>query len=717
MAQMQEMLPEDQLKKLLDLRDSVQYSQPPAERIAAQAAAQADKASAYDKLFSPVADIDAQIAPKLADKSAADSASVLSKAADMDAQLAPSLANKSAADSASVLSKAADMDAALAPKLAGKSAAESANVMSKVMDMSDQLAPKLANKDAFESAKTLAEVPKGLGDVAAEIAEAMPKSGLDAMNKLGQGVKSFAEAPIDYLSSLIGSPEGQEAANLAGKASRILGPLGLARDALASEKGPTDQDEADLISKAKAGGKFFNGQAMPDKGGIALPNGGLEGQALADYIKAHPGPQATTGNNPNNPNPTDDDGSISTVNRTPAVLGPAKVASPGKGPSDSDADSDSSSQPAAKPVDPVKALLDKIYGADGNDDALKRAQEMQRQQLIGAQFQRAGNTFANALSKGAFHADDSFANSMEKNASLPVEQILQQRKGQMDKLDMGVKLSDLNDKQLLRDPNSAVSSAYRSFAAQAAPKLANDPNFKNLDAEGVKQLLPGIDMMMKTEMLKLQKQTLLQNHQEDKWNKAEQDLGKGIEGLYSPRGAAGRAAVIKQSADRLLGYAAQFANRNDLTKQEVELLVKDMGQIMSGGVATEGSSKRIMPATLESSFKDLIQRATNNPTGANLSEFVKRLENSAKVMRNEADKYESTHVNNLVDMYQRSLRPDTYKALKTKYNGGEVDGGSAGGASSSAPASGKVRVTNGAETYDIDPSDLPHAMQDGFKKV
>ncbi len=66
---------------------------------------------------------------------------------------------------------------------------------------------------------------------------------------------------------------------------------------------------------------------------IPLPNGGMDGQALADYIKANPGPVATTGNNPANTKDSEDE------EDDKDIKGP-KLASAAKAKDDSDEDED-----------------------------------------------------------------------------------------------------------------------------------------------------------------------------------------------------------------------------------------------------------------------------------------------------------------------------------------------------------------------------------------
>jgi hypothetical protein len=365
----------------------------------------------------------------------------------------------------------------------------------------------------------------------------------------------------------------------------------------------------------------------------------------------------------------------------------------------------------AQEKDYLGNLLSKIYGSDLGDEAIKNAQQSRStQELIGGlgkAFQGAGAALSMGRVGAGIKADTSGADAVINNADSQVKDIMQRRDAKMKGIETGIKANDLVNAAKMRDPDSDVSKAYRNLAAQLNPKLAMMPDFDKMTAEGIKQTEPMVDMSIRVQALNLQRQMMKEDKEKVRLDKAEADVSNKIEQLYGGRGANARPYNIRQSADRLLGYAAQFANRDNLTKQEVELLVKDMGQIMSGGVATEGSSKRIMPETVSSKWHNLMQNVLNQPTGANLGAFVHRLENAATEMKDLAYKNEMENVNTTLRGYKSSLRPEFYKELHGKYN---AEPGSPG-------PSGKIKVSNGRETYMIDSKDLAHAKADGFDQV
>jgi hypothetical protein len=320
------------------------------------------------------------------------------------------------------------------------------------------------------------------------------------------------------------------------------------------------------------------------------------------------------------------------------------------------------------PKDYMQDLLNKIYGKGLGDEDLKDAQAQRNKTQLIMNLSKAGNLVGEGLSRGTIKANNDIQDSILKNADQPIQDIKARRDAKMQGIETGLKASDLMDKEKLRDPASNISSAYRNMALQLNPKLGAQPDFSSMSAEGIKALLPMVDASIKMDFLKMQKEQMGKQKQEEHYNKAEADVGNKIEQLYSTRGAAGRAAVMTQAADRLNAYANQFKDKNQMTPQDVEMLVKDLGTMMSGGVATEGSSKRLMPPTLSTKFANLVQLVSSAPSGANMKEFVDKMQNAANELKNVSTKYEREHVNSLVDTYKNSLRPESYKQLKDKYS-------------------------------------------------
>lgn len=317
---------------------------------------------------------------------------------------------------------------------------------------------------------------------------------------------------------------------------------------------------------------------------------------------------------------------------------------------------------ATKSIPTVQDMISKLYGGGLDDSALQDAQKQANMLRLMGGMTQAGAQIGAALSKGAIKPDYTAAENITKMAETPVSDIMARRQAKMQGLQAGTLLSDLADKEQQRDPNSDLSKQ-----AQAMAKALNLNVPEGLSYEGITKLQPMIDTYMKMEAIKTEKTLALQNKKDSDLNKSESDLGTRVEQLFSLRGPAGRAEIVKQGADRLLTYAKMYGNRNNLTPPEVSMIAYDLGTIMRGGTATEGGVKSVMPGTLASEFAGLEQKITNNPTGADLGAFVKRMEKGATELRSVADKYSKEQANYLIDSYKSRLRPDYYQAQKDKF--------------------------------------------------
>ena len=150
-----------------------------------------------------------------------------------------------------------------------------------------------------------------------------------------------------------------------------------------------------------------------------------------------------------------------------------------------------------------KDMLSSIFGGDLSDSAIKEAQahrnDLEATSLMG----RAGKEIAQGLSRGSYTPNYDIQNAQMQSAGQGIQDILQRRAGQMQQMQGALSLSDLQDKEQLRDASSPVSAAYRNMALQLNPKLSDDPNFQNMSGEAIKNTIPMVDMLFVHKLCKL----------------------------------------------------------------------------------------------------------------------------------------------------------------------------------------------------------------------
>lgn len=309
-------------------------------------------------------------------------------------------------------------------------------------------------------------------------------------------------------------------------------------------------------------------------------------------------------------------------------------------------------------------LISKIYGKDLGDDALKAAQAKRDHGQLTSNLLRSGNIISSALAAGqggTIKPDETMPDQLEKEAGNSITDIAQRRQAKLQDLESGLKATDLIDKEQLRDPMSKVSEAYREQAVALNPKLGDVPNFDQMNAEGIKQLMPMIDLSIKSQVAKDNHELAHMQKQEQTWNKAEQDFGNKVSQFDSPRGAGGRAAIVNQAADRLDALSKQIQRNGQVTQNDYNLAIADVATIMKGGTATEGSMKEMMNPTLRSKIGSIQQFFTNTPADIQAGDFVNHLQDLTHEVNKTAVKYRFDGKQDLLSKYKNSLRPESFE--------------------------------------------------------
>lgn len=167
-----------------------------------------------------------------------------------------------------------------------------------------------------------------------------------------------------------------------------------------------------------------------------------------------------------------------------------------------------------------------------------------------------------------------------------------------------------------------------------------------------------------------------------------------------------------------------YPDKDKIPPEQIQLLKTDLATIMSGGIPGEGLISELSVPTLKGDFAKKVQYFLGHPTGANGADLLKSNEAIFDRLGDEAqtrvyDKYRRTMntlgqqlPSDVQDRYQTQYLPHDEREANTglfKFKGLPKK------KTPSGPS--KIRVTNGLETYDIDPANEAMAQKDGFHRT
>lgn len=423
---------------------------------------------------------------------------------------------------------------------------------------------------------------------------------------------------------------------------------------------------------------------------LVLPNGGMTGDKLAEYVAEHPGPVATTGKNPEAEKKEDEE-EPEVVPKSLAKAPAGRVSAPTKAPATKQDEEDEDEEEeapsvAAAPVkqDPVQALLDKLGIGQQANDRLAQLQELQRQRQKELAIQMGGDTIARAFARGRganMAPNTEYYNQMNAVAAQPVQAEMQRRAAAKDAIETGMKATDFADKQQTTDPSSPISQAFRSMALTWNPALKSSPGFDKMDAEGVKQMLPGIDMQVKRDYM-IQDTQLRANQaremgeerratqQSQKQDAAEMRLGTALTQMNSLKGANGPSQKNSQLADRVMDLAKSYDSKDPNSVANARLILNEtmgmLAQAANGGIAHEGQVDRIYPQNIADQFAKIKQYVTSAPAGYDIQRYLDQAVQQAKIFKQVGQNYEKK--NNAMILYgaKHAVRPEVYEHYKNQ---------------------------------------------------
>lgn len=465
-----------------------------------------------------------------------------------------------------------------------------------------------------------------------------------------------------------------------------------------------------VVQRMDDGGSVLTPQQMaqiaslgqPQGSSIPLPNGGMTGEALQNYIAANPGPQAMVGNNPANP------GQTPTETEEPPIENEAEkeaLAEEQEAPEEDEdkeeevpskkavvktenipasSDEDEEDETSAPKGDYLSGLLAKLAV---DPDRLKAAQQQQSDMMRNNALAMGGKEVAAALSRGGYKPNFEPNQQLNAMAQLPVQQQMQQQKIIQDAIQSGAQLTDLEDKAKLQDPTSVVSNAYRQTAVSMLPSIANSPGFQNMSAEGIKQMLPMADISVRSaanqEIAKqrmLQQQMMLEQRQDSQQDRQQQqssnkelqnynDLTKQLDSSrIQPDVRQALTDHYNNQKFQDLVNQAPGGDLNNLSQGQVELLKNELVKVSGGQAPTMPELAALDPNTLKSRFASTVGKIINEPTSANAGAFLKQYQDYMTSLDKTAQKTIHDRIGRMIESHQKDLSPEHVQTLNAIYN-------------------------------------------------
>lgn len=405
---------------------------------------------------------------------------------------------------------------------------------------------------------------------------------------------------------------------------------------------------------------------------------------------------------------------------TPQMTAPAPAA-PARGTSGQVADSSPVSAPAPTSTTPAMNPLLAKYLQDRVD--MKGAVEKANTNRLIAGISGAAGQLAASTYGATKPVDEAGFKALEDNANAPVTALQTVQGAGMKGIQEQQALMTAEQAQEAGDPNSALSKRTQLIYGPILSKLGMPPqNLAGMSATDIKsELQQPMDAAAKMKQAEAQqaanREMALARIAAAGGAKQTQHYTQAAQQLEQMRG---NPAV--QQAERDM-YAASKANRlisqapggdlNNLSRGQVALLVSDVSKIAQGGQPNEADLNALTPNTLQTKMAGVTSALMNDPSPMNAGAFLKQYQQYANGITQDAQKVISDRYGRIINTYAPMLTPDEKRTLEDNYVNRFKDVAP----SASAPGSGKVKVSNGSQTFMIDQADLPHAQADGFKQV
>lgn len=270
-------------------------------------------------------------------------------------------------------------------------------------------------------------------------------------------------------------------------------------------------------------------------------------------------------------------------------------------------------------------------------------------------------------------------------------------------------IQDISTKKALEggDKNSARSKVVQKVISQNWGKQFTPEEIAQFTADDADNIYKPMELRAKLDQAKAAQEMahedrMSKNKEKSdiKQQQAYTEMRKAAETFRGNKAVQNANEAIRNS-DSAMEIINSVKNYDQLTPTQYNLLTAEVAKIATGGAATEGSIHDARASTLMSKAANFWQSVSGKPTGAQLGEFVQQNKDYLQHLNSVNHKFIDDFRGNNAKAYRGRVTPDQYNEYMTDF-GPQQRGG------------GKITVTNGKETLQIDPSDLAHAKADGY---
>jgi len=277
------------------------------------------------------------------------------------------------------------------------------------------------------------------------------------------------------------------------------------------------------------------------------------------------------------------------------------------------------------------------------------------------------------------------------------------------------------DQQATKDANDMareerehdVNSNESKLAQSLAKKLMPTQDFSNMSASKINEQIPTLKSIYEGQ-IKLEEERnksadrrmlLGDKSEQKKIHDQDQALQSTTQLLESARGnpAVAQAEKDLYAADKANGLLKLYPDPNKIPREMVNLYTQELGKIASGGTPTQHELEGITPNNLQGPLRAFYQKLSNNPTPANLGEFIKANQRYTNQLADDARKVIKDKYGRVIESRKSALGDDNYSRLNNQYiDRFSSSGADAGGGFPRTVSNGthQATVNNAAELKD-----------------
>jgi hypothetical protein len=353
----------------------------------------------------------------------------------------------------------------------------------------------------------------------------------------------------------------------------------------------------------------------------------------------------------------------------------------------------SAAAPAASPMNPI--LQDYLKSKQN----LAAAQQQANRNSMLSGLARAGAFLSAGITGSNAPVNQSPFDQLDREADAPVQNVLSQQKVAGQELANKQALSQAVNTASDNDPNSPQSIAKKELIKKLYPGKYDDATLASLSAAQIDtSIMKPLELDQKIQEAK---QKTIDRQQDRADAAAEKDdaakdkaytsMRKDLESFRGNQSAQ-QAALKIQNADTALAIVKN-KDPNSLTTQDLTLLADEMEKLATGGVATEGGVKALMPNNLQTKFAEMKNFLLSKPTDAQAGDYIRHNMQYLEEMKNVAQGTLKSYRTNLAKGYKNRVKKEDFDEAMSDYGLGDDSSGLTPTPSESTSPSGIPGVT------------------------